>query len=540
MKHFNALTFLLFFSLLTTTSFAQFTVEHEYPNQFARRIFLEADGEKYYSYSHNNQELTFYNSDHTEWKKVSCSLPANATFYSIDNVSQHTFKSDDLIEFVMTYSYDDPNSNETIYDIRILNENGIILLEIQNASGLSFVDPDGSSPMLAATNYITQTSHIYSLTDFSFLKKITNAEQGVQMVDLPQSGKKLYAYNTTTRRLTFYNLDFSIWKTVNYSAPSGYFAINPIFITENVIDNQPGLIIGMGGSTISNQTPTKFFSRIINEYGHNLLHLPDAYNVKLEKTGNKNLLLIHYHNTVKSKADRSEIFDLSSLQSLKIFNEGRVGFVDLDYNGPKFFVESDDTKSIEFYDLDFNFWKSIPLPIIVTEPLIYVEHVSDILLNKDEDLEIFYSVSIKNLYPYYTGDHSAYFDEKGDYIKLESGQNFNLQNKKGYPFKALMFQYSPRKTIVYESFGYKTATKEIEKSDPISIYPVPAQQELFIAGTENNSIEYTLIDLSGKAIKQGNTPGSQSIDVSNIPAGIYVLSLETSEKQNIRKKVIIQ
>jgi len=53
-----------------------------------------------------------------------------------------------------------------------------------------------------------------------------------------------------------------------------------------------------------------------------------------------------------------------------------------------------------------------------------------------------------------------------------------------------------------------------------------------------NKANYQLCDLTGKTIKQGKL-NSETIDISELPKGIYLLSLNTN-KGIITKKVVIE
>ncbi len=58
----------------------------------------------------------------------------------------------------------------------------------------------------------------------------------------------------------------------------------------------------------------------------------------------------------------------------------------------------------------------------------------------------------------------------------------------------------------------------------IKVYPVPAEEIIFI-DCGNKSIDYLAIfNLNGSQIKSWNNPGERnSVDISDLPAGIFVL-----------------
>lgn len=77
----------------------------------------------------------------------------------------------------------------------------------------------------------------------------------------------------------------------------------------------------------------------------------------------------------------------------------------------------------------------------------------------------------------------------------------------------------------------------IAESNLLKIYPNPANNILTIE-TEGGSGTYQLNDITGKLVQQGSiTATKQSIDISSLGKGIYILSLSDGEQQVNRKIV---
>jgi hypothetical protein len=74
----------------------------------------------------------------------------------------------------------------------------------------------------------------------------------------------------------------------------------------------------------------------------------------------------------------------------------------------------------------------------------------------------------------------------------------------------------------------------------ILTFPNPTTQTIQIKGIDMllNKANYTLTDLNGKTIKQGRLD-AETIDISGLYKGIYMLSLHTSEEK-ITKKIVIE
>ncbi|NME70901.1 T9SS type A sorting domain-containing protein, partial [Flammeovirga aprica] len=89
----------------------------------------------------------------------------------------------------------------------------------------------------------------------------------------------------------------------------------------------------------------------------------------------------------------------------------------------------------------------------------------------------------------------------------------------------------------------KPTSSEFEKLMSVKVYPNPAtgiinvEYPVLISGIEN--IKLTLLTLEGKVeMTEIINNGKTSIDVSSLPQGIYILTLENNA-QTIIKKVII-
>jgi hypothetical protein len=117
----------------TIYSAPSLTLEHEYGSLVARTV-LENSGEKYYTtQSPLNNQVKIYNADHSIWKTVY--LPIPEEFYQvteISNLSENKFNSDDLVEFTCGYKFDF-FAFETLFENRVLNENGLSLLTVPDA-----------------------------------------------------------------------------------------------------------------------------------------------------------------------------------------------------------------------------------------------------------------------------------------------------------------------------------------------------------------------------------------------------------------------
>ena len=59
-----------------------------------------------------------------------------------------------------------------------------------------------------------------------------------------------------------------------------------------------------------------------------------------------------------------------------------------------------------------------------------------------------------------------------------------------------------------------------------SVYPSPAQNHIWVKDAENSNAAYHITDITGKQIKAGNLSGNHPINVSDLNAGLYILSID--------------
>jgi hypothetical protein len=158
--------------ILATAIAAQPVQENTYPIS-ASICKLEKSGEKYFAMDVTNKQCKIYNMDHTPYRTVNLAVPEGYYMYNIQHVSEHTFNQDDLIEFVYIYSKYNPTETSYYYsyETRVINENGVELLNIPGAGHTEIFETEENGRKLLVYVYdfyqipaVTQTM-VYSLPD---------------------------------------------------------------------------------------------------------------------------------------------------------------------------------------------------------------------------------------------------------------------------------------------------------------------------------------------------------------------------------------
>jgi hypothetical protein len=85
----------------------------------------------------------------------------------------------------------------------------------------------------------------------------------------------------------------------------------------------------------------------------------------------------------------------------------------------------------------------------------------------------------------------------------------------------------------------KTALKENTLLEQhISLYPNPANDQVFLSSTTLGIVEYSVFDISGRKVLAGHFADSKTLDISPLAAGTYVLKFEQNGQRTFRKLVV--
>lgn len=89
-----------------------------------------------------------------------------------------------------------------------------------------------------------------------------------------------------------------------------------------------------------------------------------------------------------------------------------------------------------------------------------------------------------------------------------------------------------------ECDSLSTALHTINKKEAISIYPNPASTSFIISGNVSFGDEVVMYNATGQLLLQEKIIANQSIDISSVPSGIYVVQLKNNEVIKYAEKFI--
>jgi hypothetical protein len=165
---------------------AQLTLEKTYDYSLTSVKINQTDY-KYFLMDVAKSECRIYNLDHTLWKKISVSLPANYYLYDIKFVSQYLFNSDAMVELwysACEYVSTGTSTGYYRYISKVISENGNQLASVTGGA-YAYVIPAGTDVykflVYAYDNsvypYLIQT-YLFTLPDPSSAVNYLSAQPG--------------------------------------------------------------------------------------------------------------------------------------------------------------------------------------------------------------------------------------------------------------------------------------------------------------------------------------------------------------------------
>src|SRR5690554_6121034 len=83
-----------------------------------------------------------------------------------------------------------------------------------------------------------------------------------------------------------------------------------------------------------------------------------------------------------------------------------------------------------------------------------------------------------------------------------------------------------------------TSVKKVKKTNRLGIYPNPVSSSFHVSGIKSQQASYAIYDLSGRALSKGALSQNESINVSKLNSGMYILSIKTENGSGTAKFVV--
>ncbi len=536
----NLFTYLFLFS--TFIFFGQINLEHTYFESNVQRINLEYSGEKYYVFKNSTNELLLYNSDHTLWKTIVLPVFGSNQFIPIIifNVSDTLVNSDSNVEVIYSYY----NNISTSYETKIISENQTIITTITDSFWVYIDKIEGlSSKLITLSNSGNNPlSKVYSFPNI-ILENTSNLGQ-IRRIKLENSGEKYYVLDKINQIAILYNTDFTIWKTINLPKPleANY---NDIFV---VYQDETNELIKIGYTYAIPQADYGIYTgKVVDENSVELLSIPNVKSMHISKINgfdNKLFVLINEILNGQPTLFYSKVYKIPELV-LENTYESIVKRVILENSGEKYYTSQNPESSIvKIYNANHSLWKSIPLDLPNQDVRnTTINFISETKINPDEFVELSCSYDSFSVFGF-AYSHSQIINENGlSFLEVNNSPLIYLSEIPNLNPKLIgaIANYDLNNDATYYGTVYNhdaLSNSYFENASQIKITPNPANSFLNINSLKPLQ-EAKFYNSVGMLVKKESLENKSSINVEELPDGVYLLLLKDYNNSISTHKIII-
>ena len=120
-------------------------------------------------------------------------------------------------------------------------------------------------------------------------------DYSTSVVKFETLGYKYYLMDVPNGQCRIYNIDHSLFKTVNCNVPNGFYLSDIIYLSEKLFDTDPGIeLICTFYKYYSSQAYYEYDSKIINEDGSQMIFIDGSLYNYVNKTGENTYKLFSY------------------------------------------------------------------------------------------------------------------------------------------------------------------------------------------------------------------------------------------------------
>lgn len=253
---------------------------------------------------------------------------------------------------------------------------------------------------------------------------------------LENAGEKYYIVNDSNSSITFFNANYTEWKTVNLSVPANTYSVSIQNVSETKInpDDHLEILYTTYSSSVGYQ------SKIINDLGTVLLTINDCYSLVLdEKDGFAPKL-------VAKTPTGSDIYGVPNLSIEHSYSTSEAKRIKLEYSGVKYYTFDSTNGIINLYDNDHLFWKNITLTKPDGFTFGYVNFISENDINSDNLIEVGYSYYSNGVVP---AREAKIINEIGNtLLTVNNGNSIRVSKLEGLPNKLVAYTFT-NSTVSY-------------------------------------------------------------------------------------------
>ena len=522
---------LFIFSLYFLNAFGQINLENTYNDGLITRVKLENSGEKYYLLDRATNQIKLYNANHTLWKTITLITNQSPLDLTIFHLSETKINADSNIEIAFSYYTD---NGEIVYNSRIINELGTILLDVSNASSIEVSEIDGLPIKVLAliddVNYSTKIYNVPSLT----LENTYTGDDYVKRVKLESFGEKYYQLDKMNYIVNLYNANHSVWKNINLLPMENIvdLTINHLSETSINVDNKIEV------AYIYYDALLNFEGKISNEDGVAILTIPNVWSINVDEISGLSNKLIAEFLDLSTFAYSSKVYGLSLFTVEGIYNEGIVTRAKLENSGEKYYLTDKTNKQAKLYNENHSSWKTINLPTNSGASLLSITHLSESVINEDASLEIAYVTFDSNTNKY---ESRIINDIGSSLLTVDNGLGIYASQIMGFSNKLVVpIDGVSESSLVYGLPTTLSLQEESLNKVEFLIYPNPTNHFLTLKSNNTSIKHFVITSVLGKIVKEvKQTTQSITVDVSDLNPGTYFIKGQTIDGVIFNHKFIV-
>ena len=520
----NLLKRWVFLSFIATTCFnsmAQIQFEKEYSN-FIYRQALDANEAVYVETDNSMGQIKLYDNAHTLFKTIHYTPPASHQVNYISTLSKNIFNNDNQIEFAAHLL----NTIQMEHVTEVVDESGVSLMQLNGIENFYISEPSWGNKKIIG--YGESAGVVFDPGTPQNGKHYQGNISEFRRVNFDLNGEKYYYTDRVNNTVEFYNSDHTHWKTIQLPSIVGSIVLYVDMVSENFLNstNDIELFVTYNNS-MNDQTVYA-----IDENGTLLQSFPNASIASFAGSSNDPKLLIQSENS-------SAVYSLPSMQLAHNFSNGIAHQYDLKHYGKKYVLVDYTAQKVEIYDLNFQLWKTVDVPLPSNVKQAEIRHISHDIINPDSQLE--FMIYYRSKSPGQINHGTIVIDEMGTILEHLVGIQFaEINSIVGHPSKLFALDLNQQKTTVYSLGGFNTSTTDRDKqNESVQFYPNPVKQQLQWYANISEPTQFKLLNLNGEIVKTFQVQGNTSIDVSQLTAGVYFIT--GSIKGDVfNQKIIVQ
>ncbi len=163
-------------------------------------------------------------------------------------------------------------------------------------------------------------------------------------------------------------------------------------------------------------------------------------------------------------------------------------------------------------------------------------------ITPDKEIDLVLHASGNFDYTLISTEISNFPDDQDLFLKDNlTGEYFDLRSPKGYSFNSDPGTFTERFQVIFQDPA-ALSSEEFTNNNTL-IYVNPLEHKLYAKSLKDQAVQLKIVNMLGQSVKSyhsiNNLALENGVDISDLNAGIYIVSVLTDNNNSIDKKVIV-